>query len=161
MYKITIYVGGLYKFDEFKELVEDLGGLVLKKDRFSFNRGDYFIGEQVHVLTIIPREDKEKTEIIARDIKGRLEKPKISKKDKRKIMACLPIHDILSKSSDWISKESLEKSISCPCYSPVCNQKEEYCFIDYLEEVLSGMVDMEMLEEQESSNGKEYKIKID
>jgi hypothetical protein len=161
MYHIAIYVGGLYKFDEFKELVEDLGGLVLKKDRFSFSRGDYFMSEEVHVLTIIPREEKEETCMMAENIKGRLENPEIDEEERKKILSCLPIYDCLSKTTEWINRDMLEKNITCPCYSPICDKKEENCFTNYLEEVLDGMVSMEMIEERETESGKKYKIKKD
>jgi hypothetical protein len=161
MYLVTIYVGGLYKFREFKELVDDLGGLVLKKDRFSFSRGDYFMTEEVHVLTIIPSEEETEIRLMAKNIKGNLENPKISYAEKKKILSCIPIYDSLSKTNDWINRDKLEKNMSCPCYSPICNEKEEYCFINYLEEVLEGMVSMEMIVERKTSDGKEYKIKKD
>lgn len=43
MYKILVYSGGVYRFEEVLECVEDIGGIVLKRDEFNISRGSYFI----------------------------------------------------------------------------------------------------------------------
>lgn len=50
MYQIMIYSGGLYKFDEFVEFIDDLGGLVLKRDKFYISRGEYFLSEEINIF---------------------------------------------------------------------------------------------------------------
>lgn len=161
MYSISIYTGGLYKFDEFKEFIEDLGGLVLKKDSFHLSRGQYFLSEEIHVLTIIPDEDKKITVKKAKEIKGALETPDITSDNLNKILFCLPISGILSECGSWMSKSEIENKIKCPCNAPFCNENVENCFTDYLQEVLDGMVQMEMIDQSEIDGKLMYKLRLE
>ncbi|MCK9152476.1 methyl-coenzyme M reductase family protein [Methanobacterium alcaliphilum] len=157
MYIITVYTGGSYKFDEFREFIEDLGGLILKKDCFQLIRGLYFLSEEIHVLTIIPYKDKEATIKKTKEIKGILEFPDFNEENRIKILSCLPLIDILSKNGSWMSKSEIKNTIKCPCETPICSE-DEICCTEYMAEVLDGMVQMGMIEICEIQGNLKYKI---
>ncbi len=73
MYKILVYSGGVYRFDEVLECVEDIGGIVLKRDEFNISRGSYFISQEVHVIIVTPEEGLDELKQIAADLKGDIE----------------------------------------------------------------------------------------
>lgn len=160
MYQIIIYSGGIYKFNEFKELIDDLGGLVLKRDKLHLSRGEYFLSEEVQALTIIPEEEVFNAGIIAKSIKGTLNIPDIDKENKIKILVCLDLHNLLSRSTGGISKAEIENNMKCPCSSQICLEDPDDCILNYLDEMLEAMIQMEMIESHEIEQGVIYKIII-
>lgn len=158
MYKILIYSGGLYKFDEFIEFIDDLGGLVLKSDKLHLSRGEYFLSEEIQALTIIPSEEKHNAEIVAKNLKGSINIPDVEKENRIKILSCLTLHDILSKSSHGLNKGQIINEIMCPCNSKICSENEEDCLLNYLDEILEGMIQMEMIEKHIIEKEIVYKI---
>ncbi|WP_225370597.1 methyl-coenzyme M reductase family protein [Methanobrevibacter arboriphilus] len=42
MYELLLFTGGIYKFNEFKEFIDDLGGLIIEMESFKISRGMYF-----------------------------------------------------------------------------------------------------------------------
>lgn len=148
MYKILVYSGGLYKFDEFIEFIDDLGGLVLKSDKLQLSRGEYYLSEEIHALTVIPAEERQNTEIMAQNLKGSINIPDIEKENEIKILSCLTLHDILSKSGKGLNKEQIINEVRCPCKSKICNENEEDCLLNYLDELLDAMIQMEMIKKQ-------------
>lgn len=160
MYQITIYSGGIYKFNEFKEFVDDLGGLVLKRDKFHLSRGDYFLAEEVHALTIIPVEEISNVDLLAKNLKGTLNIPEIDKLNKIKIVSCLELHNLLSEYGEGLTKESIENEIKCPCSSKICLEYPDDCILNYLDEILEGMLQMEMIQEKKDKKGIIYQIII-
>ncbi|RJS48438.1 MAG: hypothetical protein CIT03_08220 [Methanobacterium sp.] len=159
MYLIRVYSGGIYKFDEFVEFVEDLGGLVLKKDSFHISRGQYYLSEEIRVLTIIPPGEEKEAELMARKLKGSMEKPDMKFKEKKKILSCLAIYDCLGQFPEGMEKTEILKYLKCPCPVQICNESEKNCYLDYLDEVLDGMVEMEFLEMKNTSNTIKYILK--
>ncbi len=57
MYEIIHFRGGLYKFDELSEYVEDVGGLVFNRDHFEIIRGTSYLSTEVHVILMIPKNE--------------------------------------------------------------------------------------------------------
>ncbi len=159
MYLIRVYSGGIYKFDEFVEFVEDLGGLVLKKDSFHISRGQYYLSEEIRVLTIIPPGEEKEAELMAKKLKGSMEKPDMKFKEKKRILSCLAIYDCLGHSPEGMQKSEILEYLKCPCSVQICNKSEKNCYLDYLDEVLDGMVEMEFLERESSSNKIKYTLK--
>ncbi len=158
MYQIRIYSGGLYKFNEFVEFIDDLGGLVLKRDKFHISRGEYFLSEEVHALTVIPTQESQNAEIKARNLKGTLNLLDVEKENKIKILSCLTLHNLLSKNRNGINKEQIINEIQCPCISEICSENEEECLLNCLDEVMDGMLQMEMIEEHVVEQVILYKI---
>jgi len=158
MYKIVLFSGGPYRFEEFEEYVEDIGGLVLKKDRFNVSRGEYFLVEEVKALTIIPEEEEEQLKTIVTGIKGFIQELPFDEDKERRILLCMLLHDLLTRNPQWMGEEEIEEKITCPCEIKLCENSPE-CFVD-ITEVLDAMVEMELLEERDNKGMAEYRIKI-
>ncbi|WP_042704343.1 methyl-coenzyme M reductase family protein [Methanobrevibacter arboriphilus] len=60
MYELLLFTGGIYKFNEFKEFIDDLGGLIIEMESFKVSRGMYFLSEEVKVLILVPIGEKKK-----------------------------------------------------------------------------------------------------
>lgn len=114
MYHVTIYTGGIYKFDELIEFIEDLGGIVLKRDKFQISRGDYFLSEEVHALMVIPEKEQQNVILMAKKLKGNLNIPEIEPEDEMKVLSCLLVHDYLSKAMGWINDDEIKNQIKWP-----------------------------------------------
>lgn len=63
MYEVIMYDGGIYRSDELFELIEDVGGVVLMKNRSS---------QMLTVTMSIPSEDREVVEALCKDIGGQV-----------------------------------------------------------------------------------------
>lgn len=63
MYEVIMYDGGIYRSDELFELIEDVGGVVLVKNRSS---------QMLTVTMSIPSEDREIVEALCKDIGGQV-----------------------------------------------------------------------------------------
>jgi hypothetical protein len=161
MYHVTIYTGGIYKFDEFIEFIEDLGGIVLKRDKFQISRGDYFLSEEVHALTVIPEKEQQNVILMAKKLKGNINIPKIDPEDEIKVLSCLLVHDYLSKAMCWINYDEIKNQIKWPFNFPMLIDNNENHLSDILEDVLDGMVMMEMVVKQIIDNETLYRINYD
>ena len=64
MYEVIMYDGGIYRSDELFELIEDVGGVVLLKNRSA---------QMLTVTMSIPSEDREVVEALCKDIGGQVE----------------------------------------------------------------------------------------
>jgi hypothetical protein len=80
-------------------------------------------------------------------LKGSLNLLDVEKKNKIKILSCLTLFNLLSKNVNGLNKEQIINEIQCPCISEICSENEEECLLNYLDEVLDGMLQMEMIEE--------------
>ena len=63
MYEVIMYDGGIYRSDELFELIEDVGGVVLLKNRSA---------QMLTVTMSIPSEDREVVEALCKDIGGQV-----------------------------------------------------------------------------------------
>ncbi|AXV38393.1 MAG: hypothetical protein CIT01_09355 [Methanobacterium sp. BRmetb2] len=160
MYEILIFQGGVYKFDDFKELVEDLGGLVLKKDHLELSRGIYFLSEEITAPLVLPVEEIENVNKMAEKIKGNISKTKIESEKKAELVSYLNIYDILSKSDDWLGKKEIAASLKCPCIIN-CDNSSEFCAKDKLDEILMDMVTIELIEIREKEDNVEYRLRVE
>lgn len=61
MFEVLMYDGGVYRSDELYEIIEDVGGVVLQKNRSS---------QMLTVVMSVPEEDREAVEAVCRDIGG-------------------------------------------------------------------------------------------
>ncbi len=61
MFEVLMYDGGVYRSDELYEIIEDVGGVVLQKNRSS---------QMLTVVMSIPEEDRAAVEAVCRDIGG-------------------------------------------------------------------------------------------
>lgn len=61
MFEVLMYDGGVYRSDELYEIIEDVGGVVLQKNRSS---------QMLTVVMSVPEEDRAAVEAVCRDIGG-------------------------------------------------------------------------------------------
>ena len=162
MYEIFYFRGGVYKFDELVEYIEDVGGMVLRKDCFELIRGDSYLSTEVHVLLVVPAEEVENTKSLINEIKGISDEVKATKEQKKTLLAYLSIYDSLNRTDTWTEEENIGDTITCPCYALLCNQLEdEECQLDAkLKQILAEMCANGIIEYNISDGGKsEYRLK--
>ncbi|ADP77635.1 Protein of unknown function UCP019164 [Methanothermus fervidus DSM 2088] len=153
MYELVLFTGGVYKYDEFEEFIEDIGGLILRQDKFEVHRGIYFLREEIKALTLVPECEIDKVKKFAKNLKGEIETIDVEDEVKEKSLWCLAVYDILSKSGDWMDKKEIKNKISCPCDYFFCEEK--LCSKEWLKEILNAMVEMDIIKEKNAK----YKIK--
>jgi hypothetical protein len=161
MYKILVYNGGVYRFDELVEFVEDVGGLVLKRDDFHVSRGAYFISQEVHVIIVTPEDVTEDLEAMASDLMGDIEVLDVDYPDKINVISLIPVYNILSRENSWMDIDVLNDKLECPCVDGVCQEfKKSPCLTD-IEKTLEAMCRMEITESRNSNGKVEYRLKLD
>jgi hypothetical protein len=161
MYEIFYFRGGVYRFDELVEYIEDIGGMVLSKDCFEIIRGEYFLAKEVHVLLVIPESEIGNTKSLIYEIKGMIDKVEITDEQKKLLLSYLSIYDALNRSKEWTEEKSLRDIITCPCYAMLCNQVEdEECQLDAeLEQILAKMCAYGVIEHKISEEKSHYRLK--
>ncbi len=161
MYEVFFFRGGVYKFDELAEYIEDVGGMVLSKDCFEVIRGDSYLSTEVHVLLIVPEEEVENTKSLITEIKGIVDDVEVTEKQKKLLLSYLSIYDALNRTEVWTEKERLRDIITCPCYALLCNQvgDDECQLNDELEQILAEMCENEVIEHKISGGKSEYRLK--
>ena len=160
MYKILGYTGGVYRFDEIVEMVEDIGGIVLKRDDFQISRGDYFMSQEIHVIIVIPEETLKDLKIIVKELMGDIEELDVDENQKIGVISLLPIYNALSSALKWTKMETLEEMIDCPCINGICNELNDDSCIK-LEKTLNAMCRMEIVENRSIGKDKEYRLKVE
>lgn len=166
MYEIFFFSGGVYRFDEFKEAVEDVGGMVLKKNLFHKSRGTSFLSHEVQVMIIIPSEEEKVIKSLADEIKGNLEKLDQEDIKNKDIISYLAICDALVKSGRWMTLDELKEEVECPCPGQLCNEpgQEEHnpdleeCIQEHLDEAVQKFCNKEILISRKQNGKKEYSI---
>ena len=166
MYEIFLFTGGVYRFDEFKESVEDVGGIVLKKNLFHKSRGTSFLSDEVQVMIIIPSEDEKVIKSLSDDIKGHLEKLDVEDLKNKDILAYLSICDAMVKSGKWMTLKELKEVVECTCPAQLCNNPDleennkdlEECIQDHLAESLQKFCDKKILISRKQNGKKQYNL---
>lgn len=159
MYEIFLFSGGVYRFDEFKEAVEDIGGMVLKKDLFHLSRGSSYLSDEVHVTIIIPLEDENLIRSLVDEIKGHLEKLNMEDIQKKDLLVYLSLCDILVKRNRWMSLDEIKDDLECPCPAQLCHGHEsDTCTLDEIDESISKFTAKEILLTRDEQGKKKYKI---
>lgn len=161
MYSILVYNGGVYRFDELVEFVEDSGGMVLRRDDFHVSRGAYFIAQEVHVVIIAPEEVIPDLEIMVHELKGDIELIDVEYEDKINMVSLLPVYNILSSQGKWTKIQAIEDYLECPCVDGVCQEFEKTPCIEDLKKTLEAMTRMEIAESREKDDELEYRLKSD
>jgi Uncharacterized protein related to methyl coenzyme M reductase subunit C len=157
MYKVLIFNGGVYRFDELVEMVEDLGGMVLKKDHFHITRGSSYLSEEVHVTLLVPGEDEKSIKSMCKDIKGVIDESEIEDVDKNIIMTFIPVYDALSLAGTWVKAKDIENMIDCPCGAMLCRDPGiKTCVLDELDETLDKLCSQGTVKSREVDRCTEY-----
>ncbi len=147
MYEILHFKGGLYRFNELSEYIEDIGGMVLSLDHFELSRGDYYLSTEVHVLLMLPENELDTVKLIIESIKGMAESVELDNDQMIHILSYLSIYDALDKIS-WTEKEYLKEIIACPCFAQLCKDSgDSNCLLqDKFDEILEEMVFNKIIE---------------
>ena len=161
MYKLLHFRGGLYKFDELVEFIEDAGGMVINKDHFEIIRGDSYLSQEVHVLLIVPEDEVENTKSLISEIKGMFEEIEPTKDQNKLFLSYFSIYDALNRMGNWTDREHIKEAIICPCHAELCTyMEEEECQLDdLLEEILVEMYMNEIIEHKEEDKKSKYRLK--
>jgi hypothetical protein len=160
MYEIILFSGGVYKYDELVETVEDLGGLILRKDNFHISRGESYLSEEIEVMLIIPEEDKTTIESVSKDIKGTIDKLNLEKSERNNILTYLSIYNVLSQTNSWMTIKEIKDLIQCPCPTQLCHENGiYYCVIDELNESLNKLCLQKLIKSRKNNNKIEFHLK--
>lgn len=161
MYKILVYNGGVYRFDELVEFVEDSGGMILRRDDFQISRGVYFISQEVHVIIITPSEVVGDLHEMARELKGDIELLDVDYEDKINVVSLLPLYNLFSSIGNWIDIPTLDSMLECPCVDGVCQEFIKSPCIEDIEKTVEAMCRMEIVESRELDGKIEYRLKVE
>jgi hypothetical protein len=160
MYEIILFSGGVYKYDELVETVEDLGGLILRKDNFHISRGESYLSEEIEVMLIIPKEDKPTIKSVSQDIKGTVDELNLEISERNSILTYLSIYNVLSQTSSWMTIKEIEDLIQCPCPAQICHGSENIsCVLDELNESLNKLCSQKLIESKKNNNKTEFHLK--
>lgn len=161
MYEVLHFKGGVYRFDELSEFVEDVGGLILNRDHFEIIRGDSYLSTEVHVLLMVPEEELKPLKSIISEIKGISENLEITNEQRTQLLLYLSVYDALNKNNSWTLKEHLMDLMICPCYAMLCkNSVDDECPLnDKLDELLEEMCSNGILEFKIEEDKVFYRLK--
>ncbi len=161
MFEIMHFRGGIYKFDELVEFVEDTGGMVLKKDFFEISRGDSYLSKEVHVLLVVPEEELNSIKLLISEIKGMVDEIETTDDQYNLFLSYLSIYDALNRIGGWADRDVLKDTINCPCHSELCiHLQEEKCQLDeILEEILAELRLIDVIEHREHDGISQFRLK--
>lgn len=157
MYEIFLFSGGVYRFDELKEAVEDVGGVVFKKNLFHIGRGNYFMADEVQVMFILPEEEENTIKSFAEKLKGHLEKLEVEDIKRMDLLTYVSVCDALIKSGKWMSRDEIKDRLECPCPAQLCEGHElDICIHDQLDESLEKFCKKNVLKSKKKNITKYY-----
>jgi len=157
MYQILLFNGGVYKFIQLQEYLDDVGGILIREDRLQITRGASFLSEQIRVTLIVPSKEVESIKSLAKEIKGEIETFKIDPILKNELISYISIYNILSLANDWITPEELKQLIECPCHSNICSENES-CTLNGIKDILDNMCSLKILETRQQLESQEFRI---
>ena len=155
MYEVLHFRGGVYRFDELSEYVEDVGGLVLQRDHFEISRGDYYLSTEVHVILMVPEEELDTLKSMIS------ENVETTKEQKIHLFSYLSVYDALNKYDDWTLKENIKSIMVCPCYTMLCEDSgDKECLLnEKFDEILEEMLSNEIIESKIDGEKVFYRLK--
>jgi len=167
MYELLLFTGGVYKFDEFKEFIDDIGGLIIEMESFKVSRGMYFLSEEMKVLIIAPEEEKQIIKDFAKKIKGHIEPIQMKDEEFEKVILIFEIHRKLQIAEfmniDDIIKHLLDKpdfiNIKNCSLKNICDEMDENGFLEKTNGLLILMEKMNIIEKFEKDKLIHYQIK--
>lgn len=164
MYELLLFTGGVYKFDEFKEFIDDIGGLIIEMESFKVSRGMYFLSEEMKVLIIVPEEEKQIIKGFAKKIKGNIEPVLMENKEIEKVILIFEIHRKLQIAESMIINDIINHLSDKPDFINIkdCSLKnmcDKNGFLEKINELLILMEEMNIIEKFEKDNLIHYQIK--
>ncbi|MCL2687391.1 MAG: hypothetical protein FWE58_02525 [Methanobrevibacter sp.] len=165
MYELILFTGGVYKFDEFEEFIDDLGGLIIEMESFKFNRGMYFLSEEMRVLVLIPEKENEELKRFVKRIKGTLDSVQMKDTDLEKVILIFEIYKIFE-INETMNFESIIAYLSdSPDFIQLKNFKinnphKQENFSKNIEKLLIMMEEMKLIKKIEKEKSDYYKINL-
>ncbi|MEA4957664.1 hypothetical protein SDC9_08626 [bioreactor metagenome] len=164
MYELLLFTGGVYKFNEFKEFIEDIGGLIIEMESFKISRGIYFLSEEINVLILAPVGEKEEIEFFAKNIKGSIEQVKMEEKESEKVIIIFEIYKKLKINKLSSIDEIVANLIDNNEFIKIKNRKNEITinkeeFLEKITNLLILMEEMEIIKRIEKEKTSYFKIK--
>jgi Methyl-coenzyme M reductase operon protein C len=157
MYRVLLFNGGIYKFDQLQEYLEDVGGILIREDRLQISRGGSFLSEEVRVMLIVPLKEVEPIKSLANEIKGQIEVLKIDQNLENEFISIISIYNILSQANNWLNIEEIKVLMECPCQSNICREAEQ-CTFNKIDKTLEKMSSLKILETREQLGAQEFRI---
>lgn len=159
MYRILLFSGGAYKFNELVEFVEDVGGVAFQEERLQISRGNYFLREEIRVMIAIPENELETLKVRVKELKGHLQDLELEKELMDIVNSYIFIYNLLSMPGGWTKIESIETTFKCPCCIELCSQMDfDHCAGE-LGQLMDEMCEMDLLEYRISQGEREYRLK--
>ena len=162
MYELLLFTGGVYKFDEFKEFIDDIGGLIIEMESFKVSRGMYFLSEEMRVLIIVPEEEKEIINSFAKKIKGNIDPILMENKEIEKVILIFEIHKKLQITESMNIDDIINYLLSKPDFINIKNHSLENIYdekiLENIETVLSLMQEMNIIKKIEKNWKIHYQI---
>lgn len=159
MYRILLFSGGAYKFNELVEFVEDVGGVVFREERLQISRGNYFLREEIRVMIAIPEDELETLKIRVKELKGHLKDLELEKELMDIVNSYIFIYNLLSMPGGWTKIKFIETSFKCPCCIELCSQMDFDLCAGELGQLMDEMCEMDLLEYRISQGEREYRLK--
>ena len=157
MYQVLLFNGGIYKFIQLQEYLDDVGGILIREDRLQISRGSSFLSEQIRVTLIVPSKEVESIKLLANEIKGEIEILKIDQSLEHELLSIINIYNVLSLANDWVKSEEIKLLMECPCISNICREDEK-CTFNKIDEILSKMCTLKILETRQKLEKQEFRI---
>jgi hypothetical protein len=169
MYRIIRFTGGVYRFHELAEYLEDAGGMLVQEDRLHIIRGSSFITQELQVIMIIPPDEVEHVKSLAQDIKGQIEEDlNLDPQDEVEMLHYFYLYHTLSQAGEWVDL-SMIKDLTDQLYHAE-DPLPDLVYLNYFNESstpedfkksLDIMCSLELLEVRDPQGKPEYRVKRD
>jgi Methyl-coenzyme M reductase operon protein C len=157
MYQVLRFNGGVYKFIQLQEYLDDVGGILIKEDRLQITRGTSFLSEQIRVTLIVPTKEVESIKSLANEIKGEIEALKIDQNLENQFISIISLYNIFTQENNWLNIKKIKELVECPCQSNICREVEQ-CTFNEIEDTLEKMTSLKILETRKQFGKHEYRI---
>ncbi len=166
MYELLLFTGGVYKFDEFGEFIDDIGGLIIEMESFKVSRGMYFLSEEIKVLLIVPEKEISEIENYAKNVKGNIESVLMKDEEIEKTILIFEIYKNCKINQGTTKEKLLTHLSSNPDFIQIkefniSTPHEKEDFSEKISELLTLMEEMNILEKITSESKDDfYKISL-
>ncbi|MEN6329377.1 MAG: methyl-coenzyme M reductase family protein [Methanobacteriaceae archaeon] len=167
MYRIIRFKGGVYRFDELSEYLEDAGGMLFQEDRLHIIRGSSFITQELQVIMILPPDELEQVTSLAEDIKGQIEEDlNLDPQEEMEMLHYFYLYHTICQADEWANL-SLIKELTDKLYHAE-DPLPDLVYLNYFNDSsapedfrksLDIMCNLELLEVREQKGKPEYRIK--
>ena len=167
MYQIIRFTGGVYRFHELAEYLEDAGGMLVQEDRLHITRGSSFITQELQVIMIIPPDEVEHIKALAQDIKGQIEEDlNLDSQEELEMLHYFYLYHALSQAGEWVNISTI-KELTDHLYHAE-DPLPDLVYFNYFNESsttedfrksLDIMCNLELLEARDKKGKPEYRVK--